>query len=238
MINSRIKMLKNFFRENAKKKTVPEIVKSVRNDKITYLDEDALKEIYYTVEKIETEGIEGDLIEAGCALGGSAIVIAAAKKPLRNFYVYDVFGMIPPPSVHDEVDVHDRYEVIKSGSSEGISGEKYYGYECNLYDKVVENFSKNGIITKDNNIYLVKGLFEETMNINKSVAFAHIDGDWYESVKTCLERITPNLVSGGIMIIDDYDAWSGCRKAVDVYFSDKLDQYKFLKKSRLHILKK
>jgi hypothetical protein len=59
------------------------------------------------------------------------------------------------------------------------------------------------------------------MQIDQPVALAHIDGDWYESVMTCLQRIEPHLSEEGILVIDDYDAWSGCRTAVDEYFADK-----------------
>lgn len=88
-----------------------------------------------------------------------------------------------------------------------------------------------------NNTYLVKGLFQDTLHINEPVAFAHIDGDWYESVMVCLQRIAPHLVRGGVLVIDDYDDWSGCRKAVDEYFSDKQHLYTFIRKSRLHIVR-
>jgi Macrocin-O-methyltransferase (TylF) len=86
--------------------------------------------------------------------------------------------------------------------------------------------------------HAVKGLFQNTLNVSGPVAMAHLDGDWYESVMVCLERITPHLVSGGILVIDDYFDWSGCRKAVDEYFLDKRPDFKFITKSRLHIIRK
>lgn len=217
---------------------LPPIINSVRVDALTYLDNDALNDLFQQVNRIELERIEGDLIEAGCALGGSAIVIASAKSPERYFYVYDVFGMIPPPSNQNGADVHDRYNAIKNGESQGIRGNRYYGYEENLYEKVVDNFRRHGIPVEENNTRLVKGLFDKTMNINRPVALAHLDGDWYESVMTCLQRITPYLVRGGVLVIDDYNHWSGCRKAVDTYFNDKRDEYEFIHKSRLQIVRK
>jgi asparagine synthase (glutamine-hydrolysing) len=214
------------------------IVRSVRAESLTYLDNAALNDLFEQVERIEKHRRSGILIEAGCALGGSAIVIATAKLKARPFYVYDVFGMIPAPSDQDGVDVHERYKVIKSGQSKGIKGDKYYGYEENLLDKVTENFRRHGVPAEANNIYLVKGLFQETLHVNEPVALAHLDGDWYESVMTCLQRIEPHLVRGGVLVIDDYDDWSGCRKAVDEYFRDKRRLYEFMRKSRLHVIRK
>lgn len=214
------------------------VVASVRAESLTYLDNAALNNLYKQVSEIERQGRKGILIEAGCALGGSAIVIATAKSKERPFYVYDVFGMIPPPTEQDGDDVHARYEVIQSGQSEGIDGDKYYGYEENLYEQVTENFRRHSVPVEPHNIHLVKGLFEETLHVAEPVALAHLDGDWYSSVLTCLKQIEPHLIPGGILVIDDYYDWSGCRKAVEEYFADKQDRFDFHYKSRLHIIKK
>lgn len=214
------------------------IIRAVRNDALTYLRPDALGDLYDQVTRLERENAEGILIEAGCALGGSAIVIAAAKAEQRPLYIYDVFGMIPPPSENDGEDVHVRYEKIRSGQSKGIGGEKYYGYEEDLFGTVTENFRKHGLPIEQHNVHLVQGLFQDTMDVQEKVALAHVDGDWYESVMTCLERIEPHLIPGGVLVIDDYHHWSGCRTAVDEYFSDKKDQFDFVDKSRLHIVRR
>ena len=58
----------------------------------------------------------------------------------------------------------------------------------------------------------------------------------YASVHLCLERIVPHLIPGGILVIDDYYRWSGCRDAIDDYFRDKTG-FVFEKRSRLHIRK-
>ena len=216
----------------------PAIVRNVRAESLTYLEEEALVDLYERIKSVERSGSAGVLIEAGCALGGSAIVIASAKSQHRPFYVFDMFGMIPAPSEEDGADVRRRYMEIKNGRSAGIDGKPYYGYEENLFEKVTGNFRRHGLAVEENNIHLVRGLFQDTLRIDEPVAFAHIDGDWYESALTCLERIVPHLVPGGVLVIDDYDAWSGCRKAVDEYFEGKKDSYEFVRKSRLHILGK
>jgi len=216
---------------------LPAIVSAVRADHLTYLDEDALRDLYEGVQEVERCGLEGSLIEAGCALGGSAIVITTAKSPARPFYVYDVFDMIPPPSNFDGADVHDRYQTIRSGKSEGLGGRTYYGYETDLLGKVIASFHRHGVPPESTNTRFVRGLFQETMQIDGPVALAHIDGDWYESVMTCLIRIAPRLLPGGVLVIDDYNDWSGCRAAVDTYFADKRDKFTFVRKARLQIVR-
>ena len=218
--------------------TSPKIVRDVRRDLLTYIDEPALNELFRAVRRCDKLNLAGILVEAGCAAGGSAIVMTAAKQQSRKLQVYDVFGQIPPPSSKDGEDVQKRYETIKQGGAKGIGSRNYYGYEDDLYSKVEANFARHGYPIESNNVALVKGLFQDTLVLSEPVALAHLDGDWYESVMTCLQRITPRLVSGGALVIDDYFAWSGCRRAVDEYFSDKRAEFDFVRKSRLHIIRK
>jgi hypothetical protein len=217
---------------------LPETIYSVRQNNLTYLSVTALKDLYDRIIDIENRNAKGAILEAGCALGGSAIVLAAAKSLERPLYVYDVFGMIPEPSSKDGEDIIQRYKVISGGEAQGIGGDTYYGYEKGLYNVVRENFQKQGFPTESNNVHLVQGLFEDMEIPDQPILLAHIDGDWYESVMTCLEKIEPHLAPNGVLVIDDYDSWSGCRKAVDDYFSTRKNDYTFEKKARLHIVKK
>jgi SAM-dependent methyltransferase len=216
----------------------PRIVRKVRREKLSYLDHRALFELYKSVCLVEKLKLQGIFIEAGCALGGSAIVIAEAKNVKRQFFIFDVFGMIPSPTENDSEDAHTRYEVIKSGKAKGINSESYYGYEKNLLDHVNRNFKKYNIDVDNENIHFVEGLYQNTLEVNQKVAFAHIDADWYDSVMICLEEIVPNLVPGAVLIIDDYQDWNGCKRAVDTYFANKQSEFIFFQKSRLHIIRK
>ena len=170
---------------------------------LSYLGVKALKELMQVVVDCEIKGLQGIIIEMGCALGGSAIGITATKSMEREFRCYDVFAMIPPPSEHDGVDVHARYAEIASGKSIGLKGDIYYGYQENLLATVENNFSQCGFPVDEHSVCLIKGLYQDTLHIDTPVILAHIDCDWYDSVKLCLERITPYIVSGGMMIIDD-----------------------------------
>lgn len=197
----------------------------IKANNLTYLPARDLFNLHDTVRKIEEKKIPGLFLEAGCALGGSAIAIAKGKSQSRPFKIYDVFGMIPPPSENDDADVHARFEEIKRGESKGLGGDEYYGYTKDLMNVVTANLEKYGVPPGDNNIELVQGVFEETLVINEPVAFAHVDCDWYSSVKTCTEQIAPQLAIGGKIIFDDYFEWSGCRKAVDEYFENRESEY-------------
>ena len=193
----------------------------IKTDQLTYLAAHDLLNLYRAAKQVEEAQVAGMFIEAGCALGGSAIAIGKAKTKHRPFRIYDAFGMIPAPSDKDEADVHARYDEIKAGKSKGLGGNTYYGYTENLQAVVTSNLAKYGMPIQDHNIKLIKGYFEDTLYITEPVALAHIDCDWYASVMSCLIQIEPNLSPGGKLIFDDYYEWSGCRNAVDEYFSDK-----------------
>jgi asparagine synthase (glutamine-hydrolysing) len=195
-----------------------DLIRDIRSRNLTHLSHAKLLGLAETCERIEDAGLPGLFLEAGCALGGSAILIASLKSTDREFRVYDVFGMIPPPTADDTPDVHDRYKTIAEGKARGIGDDDlYYGYVENLYDVVMENMLMFGIDPQVAKITLTKGLVQDTLNVREDVAFAHVDVDWHDSVKTCLERIFPRLVPGGSILVDDYHFWGGCRKATDAF---------------------
>ncbi len=201
------------------------LIAQIRSKRLTYLGAQKLICLVKTCRSIENQHLPGAFVEAGCALGGSSILIASLKNPDREQLIFDVFDMIPAPSQNDTPEVHERYQVILSGKSTGIGGDVYYGYQKNLYEIVRNNLTEFGMAPESNRISLIKGLVQDTMNINQPVAMAHIDVDWYDPVKTCLDRIWPHLVTGGSIILDDYCSWGGCQKATDEFIQTIPNQY-------------
>lgn len=214
------------------------VLHRIRSQKLSYLEMAALIDLYEAVENVEKQKIPGVLIEAGTALGGSAIAMAAAKQPERALFVFDAFETIPPPSERDDSDAHQRYALIQSGKAVGLKGTPYYGYQTNLLQQVEQNFVRFGFPLSAHHINLVKGYYIDTLRVDQPVAIAHLDCDWYDSVMTCLERIVPYLAIGGRLIIDDYAHWSGCRRAVEDFFGGRREGFEFIMKSRLHIVRR
>jgi len=201
------------------------LISRIREQNLTYLSDKKLASLASTCRSIEDANLPGIFIEAGCALGGSSILIASVKNSERPLFIYDVFEMIPSPTKEDTQDVHDRYRTIVEGKSTGIGGDKYYGYVENLYEVVQSNLENFGINCEKQSVSLIRGLVQETMKIDQPVAFAHVDVDWYEPVMTCLKCIFPNLILGGSIILDDYHTWGGCRKATDEYLRKIVGQF-------------
>ena len=182
--------------------------------------------------------VPGIIIEAGSALGGSGLVLAASRRQARTVYLYDTFEGIPPPTEADGQQAMRRFEDIRSGRASGVRKQTYYGYERNLLDRVRQSFAEYGMPVEHSQICLVPGLYQDTLYPPDQVAIAHVDCDWYESVKVCLERVVPCLAPGGRMVIDDYDYWAGCKRAVDEYFGDKQNGFEFIKRRRLHVIRR
>ncbi|PSO54703.1 MAG: asparagine synthase [Cyanobacteria bacterium QH_1_48_107] len=234
-VNQKILNCANLLKTRLDNPNVYRKIEKVKSRSLTYLDKSALIDLARVVLETESRDVTGDIIEAGCALGGSSIILAACKHENRKLLVYDAFGMIPPPSDKDGQDVKQRYEQIANGEAVGIDGNTYYGYLDDLRKIVSNNFCEFGFGLKENNISLIEGYYEDTLHINSPISVAHIDCDWYNSVYTCLEQIVPNLSKEGIIVVDDYFAWSGCKRAVDRYFADKTENFAFINKQKKHI---
>lgn len=201
------------------------LIGRILDEKLTYLTRRKLYNLASSCQEIERLKLDGIMIEAGCALGGSTILIAKNKNRVRKLRVFDVFGMIPPPTIKDPIDAHERFNQIKAGKSLGIDGDGYYGYRDDLADAVKSNLISFGVDPEEDNVFLVKGLVQDTLHVEDSVVLAHIDVDWYEPVSTCLRRIFPHLVVGGYIILDDYYDWGGCKKAVDEFLHEVGDSF-------------
>lgn len=197
------------------------LISAIRSASLTYLSANRLRALGHYMGKVQQASVDGAFVEAGVALGGSAIFIAKKKPPATALYLFDVFGQIPPPSINDGEEARRRYAEIAKGTSMGIGGQTYYGYQENLKEVVENNIRAFNLDLSENRIKLVQGLYHDTLKeFKEPVAFAHIDCDWYHSVKTCLDYLAPLLSVNGILVFDDYHTFTGCRKAVDEFLAD------------------
>ncbi len=201
--------------------------RDVMSEGLTYLSTAKLLRIEKALKSVSD--VEGDFVEFGVALGGSAILIAdqcPSHQLSRQFHGFDVFDMIPEPmSEKDDDKSKSRYETIKSGASHGINGHQYYGYRDDLLADVEHSFARHGLTVGEDGIFLYKGLFEDSWPDVKvdRLAFAHVDCDWYEPVAYCLQAIATHLSPGGVIVIDDYHDYGGCRTAVDEFLLENPD---------------
>lgn len=198
--------------------TLSPITREVTADRLTYLSPAKLLRLEQAIA--QTRGVPGDILEFGVALGGSGIILAQQADDTCRFLGFDVFGMIPPPtSSKDDSKSIARYEVIRSGKSEGIGHDEYYGYKQDLLSEVKSAFARHHVPVDDRKVILCRGLFQDTWAAAsvRQVRLAHIDCDWYDPVSFCLRAVAERLSPGGLMVIDDYNDYGGCRTAVDEF---------------------
>ncbi|KGM35874.1 hypothetical protein P409_01910 [Inquilinus limosus MP06] len=134
--------------------------------------------------------------------------------------------MIPPPtSDKDDARAKERYETIATGKSKGIGGDEYYGYRQDLYGDVCRSLARHGIVVDGRAVALHKGLFEDTVPTAplRAISLAHVDCDWYDPVLYCLTAVADKMSPGGMIVIDDYHDYSGCRTATDEFIARRPD---------------
>jgi hypothetical protein len=201
------------------------VATEVHDARLTYLAPDRLDSILEELGHLKAREVVGDFTEFGLALGGSGICIASQIDGARRYWGFDSFEMMPPPSEADGDKAIERYECIVSGQSQGLGGDRYYGYFKDLYETVVSNFARFGLRIDQHTLNLVRGTFQQTMPHQMSfpIAFAHIDCDWYDHVKYCLNFVHGRLSRFGVVIADDYNDWPGCQNAVDEFCAARED---------------
>ena len=89
------------------------------------------------------------------------------------------------------------------------------------FDEVQRNLERTGYGL--DNMRFVAGKVENTIpsSVPEQISLLRLDTDWYESTLHELTHLYPKLSPGGVLIIDDYGHWQGCRRAVDEYFASQ-----------------
>lgn len=203
----------------------------IKSEGLTYLSESKIDRLEQELWRIGAADILGDYLEFGVALGGSALLVAQAAVQVKQRFVgFDVFGMIPAPT-SDKDDAHSRarYDVIRSGQSRGIGDALYYGYVPDFRGQVEATFERYGFSVDGQHVDFVQGLFEDTWPLQpkRPIAFAHIDCDWYDPVRYCLNAVAAHLQPGGAILLDDYHDFGGCRTATDEFLAIRTDFERF-----------
>ena len=136
-------------------------------------------------------------------------------------HLYDTFEGMANASKYDENIDNQKAFIELDKIKKKENSNDIWAYSSLNYVK--NNLKKTNI--NENNLIYIKGLVEETLHKSKpeGIALLRLDTDFYESTKIELELLYPLLKKGGILIVDDYGHWKGCKKAVDEYFLNKKD---------------
>ncbi|MFF1696754.1 TylF/MycF/NovP-related O-methyltransferase [Streptomyces sp. NPDC058257] len=161
-------------------------------------------------------GIPGDIVECGVWRGGSmqacAKALLAAGETERDLYLFDTYeGMTPPTEEDLRLDGKSAEELLK------LQGKDRPIWAVASLDDVKSGFEK--VPYPKERVHYVRGMVEETVprEAPEQISILRLDTDWYASTKHELEELYPRLVSGGVLLIDDYGYWQGSRQAVDEF---------------------
>ncbi|HRK39587.1 MAG TPA: TylF/MycF/NovP-related O-methyltransferase [Burkholderiaceae bacterium] len=162
----------------------------------------------------ESIALPGEIIELGVYRGASILRLAHAVKSAeakKTIYACDSFEGFPD----------NRLTREDTSFFRPISRlKRKFTVAQDVPDRLDAFFSAYGVDGR-----IVKGYFENTLPTLdiRQICFAHIDCDTYSSHIECLGYVYPRLVSGGIIVLDDYKQpkWPGATQAVDEFFADK-----------------
>jgi len=158
--------------------------------------------------------IPGAFVEAGVWKGGSSLLMARKLLALgitdRELWLYDTFAGMTEPTPADGKATWQRWKEMQRSS--------HNDWCFSPLEAVRATMSKS--CYPEAMVHLVKGKVEDTIpqQVPDHIALLRLDTDWYESTLHELTHLWPRLVEGGILIVDDYGGWEGCRQAVDEFF--------------------
>jgi hypothetical protein len=183
------------------------------------LSYERLVSLYDQVAYLERYGIQGALVECGVWRGGASAMMAFANLKTgaerRHLHLFDSFEGMPEPSVE-----HDGAWVLKLAGKTGDGSLRSTG--VNVADpSSVHQLIVSTVGYPPEFVHIHKGWFQETLPAFRkeigSIALLRIDGDWYDSTRVAFQNLYDNVVSGGVVVIDDYGHYEGCRKATDEF---------------------
>ena len=170
------------------------------------------------VRYVVAAGIEGAVVECGVWKGGSSMAAALMLRELgaadRELCLFDTFEGMSAPTEHDRRAGGPAAADLLAATTKDA---KVWAYSP--LDEVRANLASTGYPAE--RVRFVRGKVEDTIpeHAPERIAILRLDTDWYESTRHELEHLFPRLAVGGVLIIDDYGAWEGARRAVDEFIA-------------------
>tara|TARA_B100001059_G_scaffold228624_1_gene259979 strand:- start:6400 stop:7131 length:732 start_codon:yes stop_codon:yes gene_type:complete len=141
---------------------------------------------------LSTKGLNGDWAECGVFKGASSLIISEYNRrynlmrPGCSMHLFDSFEGLAEPAVEDVGTnmVRGDYRGVEDEVKKNLAG-----YESLVYHR---------------------GWIPDRFNevADRRFSFVHIDVDFYEPVRDSLDFFLPRMVSGGVIVLDDY----GCHQ--------------------------
>lgn len=152
------------------------------------------------LREVEERKVDGAIAELGVYRGESARLFHH-YAPERDLYLFDTF------------EGFDATEAAMDRKSGQAVPEK-------LFADTSEEQVRQYVNPQSEKVKLFAGRFPDTVTDEvRGIRYAlvHLDADLYEPIKAGLEFFYARLSKGGVIIVHDYNAWKGARKAVEEF---------------------
>src|SRR3990167_5648888 len=165
-------------------------------------------------------GIPGDIVECGVEHGQSLMYwlsIAFDELTPRNVWGFDSFT--GPEKL-----------VLQDSNSDGdVSAPTPDAYTAKTTEAFIQSLNAYGLPALWTNSHLVisAGYFSKTLKdyTGEKIAVLHLDCNYYDSYRVCLEECYPRVADGGVVVLDEYSNsldflhFAGAKKAIDEYLA-------------------
>lgn len=190
-------MIRSLFhrsRDRALSLTLSPTSREVLRQHLTPLTPQKLQIIEHHARLLEKRKIDGDFVECGVNLGGSAIVLSSLLSPSRRFRGYDVVAENP----HTLSMAADDHVLNRTFATFGLEIDNRRIGFCYV---AVEN-----------------GLF---LDPDRTIALAHVNCEWPSLGLLYLNAIAPQMAAGGFILVDERNDRGHCRDAIDHFLRDR-----------------
>jgi len=162
-------------------------------------------------------GVPGDIVECGVENGQSLMYwlsIAFDELTPRNVWGFDSFTgpeKLGMPDANADGDVSAPKPTAYAHTIECfINGLNAYGLPA---------------LWTNSHMVVTPGFFSETLKnySGEKIAILHLDCNYFESYRVCLEELYPRVARGGVIVFDEYSNsldnlhFAGAKRAIDEY---------------------
>lgn len=157
------------------------------------------------LRSLNERAVSGDMAELGVYQGATAKLLHH-YMPDRLLHLFDTFTGFDPADIKMEGNTTGK---ITNGNL----------FANTSVQKVMEH-----IQPRNENLRCYRGRFPNSIPVEfgrRRFSFVHLDADLYEPTIAGLRFFYDKVVPGGFIVVHDYNAWPGARKAVNEFFHAK-----------------
>jgi O-methyltransferase len=160
---------------------------------------------------VKTKSLEGDVVEIGCYLGGTAAMSSRMLKNIKSTHDYIV------------IDTFDGFVEEQFDSEVKLGGARFLQQEFSSNSPTLARWVMNKHGGKD--VKMIKGDITKLPDdqIPEKISACLLDIDLADPIYVGLSRIYPRLVSGGIIAVDDCDD--------ETFYKAKIGYERFMKEN-------